>query len=296
MATIADMRQWAKGCLEEADGIARCLGNVMCDINALMQHALGKTLAQMLAHSNYELTPAEEDLFRACVKRRAAFEPVAYIVGQKEFYGYPFQVDRRVLIPRPETELLVEVALSHFDPVPDSFFVCDIGVGSGAIILALMNRLSEIHGKDYLARGRFVATDVSAPALDVCMQNAQRLGLGTDLELLNTSVISGLSFDKKYSLCIFVSNPPYVIEGERLAPDVFDFEPHGALFGGRDGLEVIRQLLEQTEPYVVSGAKLIFEFGFGQAEAVSNLVCATFGNKPKLMEDLAGIKRVCVIG
>jgi release factor glutamine methyltransferase len=192
---------------------------------------------------------------------------VAYITGFKGFRFIELAVDRRVLIPRPETEFVVEAALS----LPAGTRVVDVGTGSGAIALALKTERPDLEVS---------ATDVSGDALGVAAANASRLGL--DVTFRHGDLLAGLEADA------IVSNPPYVNAGEALMPDVARFEPHGALFAGPDGLDVIRRLVELDVPF------LALEHGRGQADAVEALAHEAGYARVERVLDLSGIERVAV--
>src|SRR5262245_34543548 len=226
--------------------------------------------------------------FDAAVARRCAYEPVAYITGTREFYGRPFAVSRDVLIPRPETELLVDEALAAFatlSPRPQEMLqVADVGTGSGclAVTIALERRDVTI-----------VATDVSESALSIAATNAGHHSVQNRIIFRHASLLGGASdrFD------LVVSNPPYVSETERptLMPDVRDYEPSQALFGGTDGLDVIRVLLPAAERALRPGGWLLFEIGSGQSDAVRALAAtSTELTVSRIVPDLAGIPRVVV--
>jgi release factor glutamine methyltransferase len=213
--------------------------------------------------------------FRDLVQRRAAgHEPVAYLLGTKGFRRIDLAVDPRVLIPRPETELLVELGLT----LPQGARVADVGTGSGAIALALKEERPDLE---------VVATDVSGDAVDVARANAARLGL--DVALARGDLLEPIEGE----LDAVLSNPPYVAEGDRrtLAPDIVRHEPPGALFAGADGLDVVRRLV----PQAAARARLVaLEIGQGQAGEVAGLLRAAGMVEVETLRDLAGIERVVV--
>ena len=241
------------------------------DAELLLAHVLGADRARLVIDAGSELTPAQLDAFHAFLSRREAREPVAYILGHKEFRRISLHVDPRVLIPRPETELLVEVGL----PLPPGASVVDVGTGSGAVALALKDERPDLE---------VWATDVSSDALELARANGFRLGLG--VEFVQADLLSGLSrgFDA------VLANLPYVAAGEELPPDVARYEPAGALFGGPDGLDVIRRLVDALPPDV---RLVALEVGAGQARAVGALL-ASRTNSIEIVRDLAGHERVVV--
>lgn len=247
------------------------------DAELLLAEATGMSRAALVADSDRGLTPGESRQFGGMVRRRATREPVAYILGRKGFCRIELRVDRRVLIPRPETELLVELAVRE---QPET--VLDIGTGSGAIALATADELPE---------AEVVAVDTSAEALDLARENAAALGYADrvrfELGELPAHVPAG-GFD------LVLANLPYVRDGERtsLPPEVAKYEPAAALFSGRDGLDAIRGVvarLSELEPKAVA-----FEIGIDQADAVSGLLEKAGYGPAVAIPDLAGIPRVIV--
>jgi release factor glutamine methyltransferase len=235
------------------------------DAELLLAHVLGVGRAALIAESSRELEPEEARAFMDLAARRRWREPVAYILGEKGFRRIDLQVDARVLVPRPETEFVVEAALS----LPEGARVVDVGTGSGAIALALADERPDL---------TIIATDISVDALAVARGNAARLGL--DVSFVHGDLLAGLSADA------VVSNPPYVAAGDRLPPDV-GFEPRDALFGGADGLDVIRRLVTEAEAVPF----LALEVGAGQASAVAALMGAW---DVDLVRDYSGHERVVV--
>jgi release factor glutamine methyltransferase len=238
------------------------------DAEVLLAHALGVDRGMLIAYPDRELTGEQARWFIDASRRRRMREPVAYITGFKGFRRLDLQVDRRVLIPRPETEHLVEAALS----LPAGARVADVGTGSGAVALALKDERP-----DLIVFG----ADVSADALDVARSNAARLGL--DVSFVHGNLTAGLEVDA------VVSNPPYVEQHAALAPEITQYEPALALYGDIDGLAVIRMLVKDARaPF------LALEHGQGQADAIEELARAAGFTSVERVRDLAGIERVLV--
>lgn len=276
---------------ESADRAARILTDAgfavedaRGDVSVLARHALGWTVTEWATRLR-DTAPADlSDRLAALARRRARHEPVAYITGSREFYGRPFRVTPSVLIPRPETEGLVDEALRL--RLPDSApLIVDVGTGSGCIAITLALEWSG---------SRIVATDVSPAALDVARSNAKALGANR-VEFVHIDAGEFLPADLT-SIDIVVSNPPYVPEPDRqsLSLDVRDFEPHTALFAGADGLDVIRQIIPAAAKVLAPGGLLLMEIGSGQASAVRGLLTAGGLDLVDIRPDLQGIPRIVV--
>jgi release factor glutamine methyltransferase len=237
------------------------------DAELLLASVLDVGRAALIASPGRELEPDEARAFMDLAGRRRSREPVAYILGTKGFRTIDLAVDPRVLIPRPETEFVVEAALG----LPQGARVVDVGTGSGAIALALKTERPDL---------RAVATDVSAGALEVARRNAERLGL--DVDFLQTDLLDGVG-----PVDAVVSNPPYVATTDPLPPEIARYEPKEALYAGTDGLDVIRRLVAAAEgiPFIA------LEVGAGQASAVAELMA---GRRVETIRDLAGHERVVV--
>jgi release factor glutamine methyltransferase len=240
----------------------------------LLARATGFSEASVLAHPERTLPGEAEARFRDFAARRARGEPIAYILGEKEFYGLPLAVNAAVLIPRPETELLVELALKA---APAS--VLDLGTGSGAIALAI---------KRHRPQARVVAVERSAAALVVAQRNALRLGLEVVFHHgLWFEPLAGERFD------LVIANPPYVsADDPHLAEGDVRFEPRTALVGGADGLESIREIVHAAPAHLRPGGTLLLEHGLGQERAVRDLLASAGLEELATWPDLSGIARV----
>jgi release factor glutamine methyltransferase len=257
------------------------------DTNLLARHVLGWSRAQMLLRQD-EPPPADfEEPFAALIERRARREPAAYIRGLQEFWSRDFEVTRDVLIPRPESELIVEelLALLPVDAPALPRRVADIGTGSGCLAVTAAAERPNLH---------IVATDISQPALEVARKNAQRAGVASRIEFHECAYLAGASglFD------FILANPPYVAEGdyEQLAPEVREYEPPTALKAGEDGLRDIRQVVHVSAERLKPGGTLFMEIGHQQAGALEELV-PTFPSLTltRISHDLQRIPRVAII-
>jgi release factor glutamine methyltransferase len=241
------------------------------DAEVLLAAAMGVDRAALIADPGRGLEPAAARAFQDAARRRTQREPVAYILGRKGFRRIELEVDPRVLIPRPETEHVVEAALG----LPRGARVVDVGTGSGAIALALADERPDL---------RVVATDASADALAVARSNAARLGL--EVEFVEGDLLDAVSGP----VDAVVSNPPYVRAGETLPPEIARYEPAGALFAGPDGLDVLRRLVPAAAAAGASFAA--FEVGAGQAGDVAALLRGAGFTSVDTIRDLAGTERV----
>ena len=241
----------------------------------LLGHVLGRPPAWIEAHRDEALGVVGSERFSALASRRAAGEPVAYLVGSREFYGRDFAVSPAVLIPRPETELLVDLAKAG--PAPSR--ILDLGTGSGCLAITLALEMPD---------AEVTAVDVSPGALAVSRGNAERLGAHVRfIESDWFSAVQGERFD------FIVSNPPYVADGDpHLSQGDLRFEPMTALACGRDGLDAIRHLVREAPMHLLPGGRLLFEHGYDQADAVAALLAAAGYGDIERHHDLAGIVRV----
>jgi release factor glutamine methyltransferase len=246
------------------------------DAELLMAHALGVTRSDLLLRHLRAAVPAG---FAALLERRRAHEPIAYILGEQEFYGLAFLVGPDVLIPRGDSEVLVEAALRAR---PDARCVLDCGTGSGALLLAVLAQLPEAWG---------IGIDRSAEAAGIARANAARLGLADRARIVEADwTNAGWSEALAGPFDVILANPPYVEAAADLAPSVRSHEPHGALFAGAEGLDAYRALLPQFPTLLAQQGVALVEIGAGQAEAVTALARAA-GLSARLHRDLAGRPR-----
>jgi len=244
----------------------------------LLAEASGFSQASVIAHMERELPAEVAQRFEAMAARRRAGEPLAYIVGRREFYGLSLAVGPAVLIPRPESELLVELALERL-PAESNAAVLELGTGSGAIVLAL---------KRLRRRARLVAVEASAAALEFARRNAARLGL--EIEFRHGRWFEPLAGER---FALIVSNPPYVAAGDpHLAQGDLRFEPRAALVAGVDGLDAIRAIARGAPAHLAPEAWLLLEHGLAQERAVRDLLAEAGLEGVTTWPDLAGIARV----
>lgn len=264
------------------------------DSETLLLCALGRdvpeiNLAWLIAHEGDRLAPAAAVAFHGLIERRRAGEPIQYITGEAEFYGLPFRVNRDVLIPRPETEILVEQAVELAERLRKLGAIAaprmvDVGTGSGAIAVALARALPF---------AEIAAIDISASALAVARANAERNGVAGRIRFLEGDLfdaVGGGSFD------FVLSNPPYVSESDRATLDVEvrDYEPAQALFAGEDGMEIYRRLLPAARKALVAGGTLLLEIGCGQRAEMQTLLEQEGFAAIEFFRDLQGIPRVAM--
>jgi release factor glutamine methyltransferase len=254
------------------------------DARLLAQHVLGWNATRLMTHGDEPPPSGFQHEYEPLVLRRIAREPLAYITGSREFWNLDIEVTPAVLVPRPETELLIESALERFERA-QSLRVADVCTGSGCVVVGL--------GREF-PHATCVATDISGDALAVARRNVERYGLVSRVHCVRTDLLGGLAgpFD------LIVANPPYVPapDAPRLQPEVREFEPPVALFAGMDGLLAIRHLVHDATRTLSSDGVLIFEFGAAQDAAVSTIVDETPGlTLVEMKRDLQDIPRAAVV-
>ena len=280
MNTIHELVQGARARLIDA-GISAGLATL--DAEVLAREALGWDRARFLAERNDTASTMFLLRYEPMVARRIRREPISYIIGTREFWGMPFEVGPDVLIPRPETEFIVEEALAIAGPSSHPVII-DVGTGSGCIAIALA---LESPG------ARVIATDVSPHALQVARRNAERHQVADRVRFVETSFLDGIDEIAD----IIVSNPPYVpsIAQPALTPEVRDYEPPVAVFGGEDGMDGLRSVVEGAVARLTPGGWLVMEFGCGQDDCVSALVAGIDGIEVvRIRHDLQDIPRTAV--
>jgi release factor glutamine methyltransferase len=279
--TVASVLREAVSRLEDAGWDGR---DASLEIEVLARFVLMWDRARLVEEHLAQPPAGFQTALDSLVQRRLAREPIAYITGTREFWGRDFRVTPAVLIPRPETELIIERALELFRPVSRSCWLADAGTGSGCLAVTLCCELPH---------AQVIATDTSAAALRVAAANAATHGVDARVRLVRTSWLDGLigPFDG------IVSNPPYVPLADRssIQRDVVEFEPAAALFAGEDGLDAIRVLLAQSAARLAPGGWLVMELGFGQADAVRRQVERTTGMMVvEIARDLQGYERTLI--
>lgn len=254
------------------------------DAGVIARGVLGWSLADWLSRRDTDADATFASQFDALITRRGTREPVAYLLGTREFYGRPFAVQPGVLIPRPETELLVEVALEWAEAI-GAATIADVGTGSGCIAVTLVLEQPGLS---------IIATDQSSDALAIAKSNAGMLAAAGAIDWRETDLLAGVDGP----LDLIVSNPPYVPARDResLSSDVRDFEPAQALFAGADGLDVIRRLIPQAISRLRPGGALIMEVGEGQSPAVTTLLEQAGAASVDWHVDLQGIARIVAAG
>jgi release factor glutamine methyltransferase len=257
------------------------------EAGSLLAHVIERDHSFIITHADDPITPEQLDKFAEIVDWRAKGKPLQYITGHQEFFGLDFEVTADVLIPRPETELLVEAALKLAPTAETASLICDVGTGSGCIAVTLLHELP---------RARGVALDVSPAAIEVAKRNALRHSVSDRLEFLVSDCFAELD-RKRPMFDLVVSNPPYVPVPQLggLQREVRDYEPRAALAAGADGLAIIRRLLVDAVNYLKPGGHFLFEIGFDQREAVEQLIDTKVWKLLDIHADLQGIPRTVAL-
>lgn len=284
------MRSLRDVLLQDVESLKRALvlemSEARIEVQCLLQHVLGKQRAYLLAHPERVLSADEQVAYATLLQRRLCGEPIAHLLGEREFFGLNFKVTPATLIPRPETELLVELALQRILP-PQSppreagrFRVLDLGTGTGAIALSIAHARPDVD---------VLAVDASEAALQVARENAVRLAT-RNVSFMQSDWFSAL---EKQNFDLIVSNPPYVAAGDiHLAQGDVRFEPLTALVSGADGLDDIRRIVAQARGYLLPGGWLLLEHGYDQAANVRNLLQGNGYEAVFSEKDIGGTARV----
>lgn len=256
------------------------------EAGSLLAFTLQRDRSFILGHADDVLTNADFALFSSYLEQRAAGKPLQYITGMQEFYSLEFEVNSEVLIPRPETELLVETALKLV-PRDRDILICDVGTGSGCIAITLAHELP---------RARALAIDVSKGALEVAKRNATRHAVDDRIEFVESDCFAQLN-NRRQLFDLIVSNPPYLADAhlEGLQREVRDYEPRQALEAGQDGLDIVRRLLVDASKFLSSGGHFVFEVGFDQHAVVENLIDRSVWKLVDVHQDIQGIPRTVVL-
>ncbi len=284
--TIGKILKWTEQYFAKAG-----LDSARLDAEVLLSHVLKKERIFLYVHFDQPLEPHELATYKECIKRRVKHEPVAYITGHREFMGLEFKVSKDTLIPRPDTEILVEAVLQRLKPTGEGCCIADIGTGTGAICLSLLNYLPQLKG---------YAVDISAEALKIALENAENLGLKDRVVLLQGDLLEPLKqkLPAGERLSAIVSNPPYIPKADiqGLEADVRAYEPIGALDGGVDGLDFYRRLMQESAELLENDGFLTLEVGIHQAQQLKALSEAMpQWQNCEIIRDLAGIERVVVL-
>lgn len=280
--TVLKLLQWTTDYFQRND-----VPEPRTSAEVLLAHVLAQD--RLFLYLNYDrpMERSELAVYRACIKRRLEGEPNQYITGLQEFWSLPLRVSPDVLIPRPETEVLVETVLEFLDQADSDFDILDLGTGSGAIAIALARELPA---------ARIVATDLSMEALRLAQENAKSHQVDERIFFVRADMFAALpGGSQKFK--VVVTNPPYVSDAEilELPREIRDFEPHHALEGGPDGLEVIRRIIAEAPTVLSRAGALFMEMGADQAESVSSLVTDSHHYASyRIVKDYSGLDRVLV--
>ncbi len=279
--TIGDAIAWGTSLLDESDSIPAARSR--SDAILLLRHVLGIPHAEMYAYRERPLTGLQTEAFNAALQHRLRGMPVQYITGEQEFFGLPLHVTQAVLIPRPETEHLVEAAIERLKDLPTAR-IADVGTGSGAIAIALAHSLP---------RAEVTGLDICPAALAVAAENAIQNGVAARVRLLESDLLGAVAEEHFDAI---VSNPPYVADSERnlLPVEVREYEPGRALFAGATGLEVYQRLIPAALRLLKAGGWLMMEIGQGQRDAVRGFLREAVWGDVEFIADLQDIPRVAV--
>lgn len=274
--TISSLLNWTVNYFKSKN-----IQSARLDAEVLLSHVLRQERIYLYVHFDEPMEQNELSKFREYVKKRAQHVPIAYIIGEREFMGLPFKVTKDTLIPRPDTEILVENVLNNVDRDKEIEIV-DIGTGSGAIILSLLVNLPKAQGK---------TVDISSKAIEVAKENAVNLQVNDRCEFFVGDLFAPLNGNK---FDLIVSNPPYIPQKDiaTLEDDVKEYEPVSALTDGGDGLSYYRRLLSEGKAYIKENGFIALEIGIYQSEDVKQIAMDNGWKNIKIIKDYAGIDRV----
>ena len=278
--SLMEVLRWTAGHLAE-----RSFDSPRLEAEMLLAHSLGLSRIELYTMHDRPMDRAELDAFKELVRRRRLGEPIAYLTGRREFWNHRFKVDRRVMVPRPESEMLVEQALAFGDP-DQELLLADACTGSGCVLLSLLAEREKWVG---------VGTDLSAEALAAARENRAELGLDKRCDLRLGDGLTPVLPLKKQPFDLITANPPYVPDGDwaALPPDIRDFEPRISVTSGADGLDVIRRLIPQAAQALRPGGLFVMEYsGPEQSQAILALASAAGFGTTEILKDVGGIDRV----
>ena len=277
--TIASVLKWTTDFFQRKN-----LDSPKLDAEILLAHVLGKNRVYLYSHFDEPLEKSELASYHESIDRRANGEPVAYIVGQKEFFTIPFRVESGVLIPRPETEELVAIVTSRLKD-RESIEILDLCTGSGCIALSILK---------FLPNSKATAIDLSDQAIKIANENSERLDLQDRIEILKGNLFEPIDPDKKFDAII--SNPPYIPQKdlENLPIDVKNFEPMLALDGGIDGLDFYRKIASESRKFLTEDGFVAVEIGIDQSKNVEEIFRRDGFNHIEIRKDLSGLDRVVI--
>lgn len=267
--------------------------DALLDLEVVMSHLLGVDRSYLISHGDFEVDDFDSKLFDSYVERIRNGEPVAYIVNEKEFYGLNFYVDKRVLVPRPETEQIVDIVIKYIGENKvdgEKFRVVDVGTGSGNIAVSIAKHFE--NGGDI---SQIDAVDVSNEALEVAKININQHGVEHLVFAYQSDLLD--VFEEDEDCGIIVSNLPYIgeVKNKFVSENVEKFEPNVALFGGNDGLELYKKMFQQVIEKRLKFNLIAGEFGFSQREEMEKLLNKYFEHKFEIKKDLAGIDRIFIV-
>lgn len=281
------MKQISEVLIELQPRLARVSDTSVLDSQVLLAHILGESRSLVLAHPEANLSPEQFQKLNDLANRVANGEPLPYVLGYWEFYGLEFKVTPDVLIPRPETELLVEQAINWLRANPQRRWAADIGTGSGCLAISLAVNVTDL---------QVIAGDISPEALEVARYNAKKHNVKARLDIIQADLLNGLRPPTQERFDIICANLPYIPSGTLQKLDVSHWEPHQALDGGEDGLDFFHRLLEQVPGKLAPDGLLLLEIEASLGKSVRKLAKKAFPHSiNQLLTDLAGLDRIVMV-